>query len=466
MPTGVSVANSIISQYYGAKTFSDLILGLNPIAYWPLDEAPAGNAYLTFNGTNTVVNCGSGASLDDIPLTSDMTIDGWFKATAVTDSLFMKSTGSIGTVGYYAFVGAAGNVQFRIYDDGGTSVNSVSNINTLDGNWHHYACFFDISEQKVRVAIDGTWAVSASSALASTYSGDATLNFVIGDGYSKFEGLQGWCRFSNNDRYNGATPTNFTAPSRTTIPTVDANTISLWPMNEGYGSVAGDIGTNNNDGTISNGDWSAYPAAKCLVNSAQNGTYTGVTLANSQSPFVAPYFDGVNDFVNIYSAALNTSFDTDELTINQFILPYSSDFWTDGVGHTFVHISADGNNKVYMTKAGTNGRLECRYYGNVGGGAVDLVTVDGNSDTSWFMLSMTVSKTADELKFYKNGSQIGTTQTGLPTWQGALINTGCIIGAFATTPAFPHKGYLVHTTIFNTALSQPTLAQIYQWSGI
>ena len=81
-------------------------------------------------------------------------------------------------------------------------------------------------------------------------------------------------------------------------------------MNEGYGTVAGDLSANGNDGTITAGDWGAYPASdNAEGTAARNGVYTGVTLGQSVAPFTAPLFDGVNDFNNIYSASLATAFD-------------------------------------------------------------------------------------------------------------------------------------------------------------
>ena len=68
-------------------------------------------------------------------------------------------------------------------------------------------------------------------------------------------GSIGWFRVSDNDRYDGATPTNFTAPERTAVPDVDGNTVGLWAVDEGAGTTVADSSGNSNNGTLSNGTW-------------------------------------------------------------------------------------------------------------------------------------------------------------------------------------------------------------------
>ena len=65
---------------------------------------------------------------------------------------------------------------------------------------------------------------------------------------------------------------------------LDTNPLAVWPMDEASGT-----------------DSIAYPST------AYNGTYTGVTLGQSQAPFTCPLFDGTNDYNDIYSATLNSN---------------------------------------------------------------------------------------------------------------------------------------------------------------
>ena len=71
-----------------------------------------------------------------------------------------------------------------------------------------------------------------------------------------------------------------------------ANLVAYWPLYEKSGTNAKDLSDNVND-----------------------GTYSGVTLANEVSPqgTFAPDFDGVSD--NVAISAIDGEVDTDEYTI-------------------------------------------------------------------------------------------------------------------------------------------------------
>lgn len=182
-----------------------------------------------------------------------MTVDGWVYINQDVDQgvIMGKSNSGITTSGWAMYTNVG---SIRMYVNYATT-DIVANTAFSTGAWVHVAGFIDQSASKCRVATNGNWG-TLSSAGSGAYSSDGGNNLstgVIGNGRPNM--LMGWFRISNSDRYDGTNGVAFTPPSRTTIPTVDANTVSLWPMDEGYGSLAGDIGTNNNDGTISNGDW-------------------------------------------------------------------------------------------------------------------------------------------------------------------------------------------------------------------
>ncbi|GAI14148.1 unnamed protein product, partial [marine sediment metagenome] len=67
--------------------------------------------------------------------------------------------------------------------------------------------------------------------------------------------------------------------------------IAYWPLSETSGLVA-----------------------NCLVNPAQNGVYTGVTLGQPGigDGNTAPYFDGTNDYVDVLTAAFIAAYNGSE----------------------------------------------------------------------------------------------------------------------------------------------------------
>lgn len=193
-----------------------------------------------------------------------------------------------------------------------------------------------------------------------------------------------------------------------------------------------------------------------------HGVYsgTGVTLnqpghRNTSSAL----FDGSAGYANVYSAGLNADFNNQELTL-AILGKMASGTWTDGLAHHFFRFAADTNNEVYIRKSTTNGTLEARYKAN---STDKVITVGSQSDLDWFLMVMTVSVAADQLKFWKRsplegarGMQIGATQTGLGAWAGALASTQVVLAGFNTTTP-THSGWLLGGALWTKAIPEVDL---------
>ena len=202
--------------------------------------------------------------------------------------------------------------------------------------------------------------------------------------------------------------------------------------------------------------------AVCQVNTAQNGTYarnvttmgTGTGIGDGNT---APDFDGANDVNNVYSAALNTAFDGDEGSILTWIKVSGAGVWTDSTLRVFFHIQVDVNNYVSLRKPTTNNLLSMIYRA----GGTSKTVSPAYSGTGWTLIGLTWSASADETKAYINGSQVGSTQTGLGVWSGgALISWGCCVGANTTVPANIWDGLQAHAAIFDSVLSGPEMSDL------
>lgn len=217
------------------------------------------------------------------------------------------------------------------------------------------------------------------------------------------------------------------------------NPIAYWPLNETAGATAA-----------------------CLVNSAQNGTYMGVTLANVVGPDgtnYAPLFDGVNDFVNIYSATLAGIFNGAEGSAMIWSRVFNAGVWTDGTVRYAGRWAVNASNQVLIYRIATNNRLRYQYNA---GGTNKLINHDSTS-TSWMNFIITWSKSSGvdgEVKAYFNGSQTGATQTALGVWAGALNLSTVIIGAASTIPASPWYGYLAHVAVWDRPLTATQIADL------
>lgn len=207
-----------------------------------------------------------------------------------------------------------------------------------------------------------------------------------------------------------------------------ANLIGWWKMAEPSGSVSTDSSSQANNG--------AYTA----VTLGQTGIGDGLTAAS---------FDGSTSFNNIYSAALNTDFNGQLFTVAGWAKVSAAGVWTDATARTLLRLRVDANNDLNIARTTTDDTLRAIY---VAGGTSKNVSTT-LSPTAWFHWAVTVSLAGDVLKFYINGAQVGSTQTGLGTWAGALTSTVCVIGAVSTVPGSVWSGLSAHVLLYNTVLS-------------
>ena len=199
--------------------------------------------------------------------------------------------------------------------------------------------------------------------------------------------------------------------------------IAHWPLWEAGGSVAYDISGNGRNGAAAGIDW-GYP-----------GIGDGHTSA---------YFDGANDYVNVYSASLAAAFNGAEGTIIMWLKVHDVGVWTDGLRHFAVRLEADGNNNVSIMKTTTN---QLYWYYVAGGVSLrpELIV----TPTNFICTGLTWSKDNDRVKAFYNGPQADVTKTGLGVWAGVLDATRTVIGALNTASVYSWYGYLAHGVLLN-----------------
>jgi hypothetical protein len=193
-----------------------------------------------------------------------------------------------------------------------------------------------------------------------------------------------------------------------------------------------------------------------------NGTINSTTIAQTATDALglAHLFDGINDYNDMFSAALVSAFDETKGTILFFAKMLNAGVWTDGQFRAFFAIKKDGSNQVTIHKSSTNNTLDSFH---IAGGTTDTVQ-HTYSNTAWFMPSITWDKTVDEMKFFINGSQIGSTQSGLGVF-GTPIAIATF-GARDTTPTQVTSGWGNHFTYYNVAKSGASLLTIAQAGGM
>ena len=208
-----------------------------------------------------------------------------------------------------------------------------------------------------------------------------------------------------------------------------ADLLAYWPLNETSGMNA-----NNVEGTA-----------------ARDGTYTGVTLNSIIGPDGAngaPFCDGANDYVDVFSTSLRDVFDGDEGTYAWWQKVFNAGVWTDATVRVPSILGTDASNRLLLQKRSQVNSMRLRHDA---GGANKGVN-PSSSETGWEHFAITWSLLADEVKIYQDGSQFGATQTGLNAWVGVLTIGNCFIGASSAVPAQVFHGYLAHVNTWSIPL--------------
>lgn len=212
--------------------------------------------------------------------------------------------------------------------------------------------------------------------------------------------------------------------------------IAYWPLNEPSGSVA-----------------------NCLVDSAQDGTYVGVTLGQTGigDGNTAPLFDGANDYVDIFSAVFNAAFNGGEGTIALWAKVFDAGVWTEPADwREMIRITDTLNNRIFMGKSPPS----TAHWFYVAGGATQSKYVAAMTTTAWMHMAITWSAAADEVCMYLIGVQQGTAMSGLGAWGGALSSNWCTIGSLGKAPSEPWYGWLAHVAVWDTPLRALTIADL------
>lgn len=220
----------------------------------------------------------------------------------------------------------------------------------------------------------------------------------------------------------------------TYLDKVPTGLIQSLSLNEVSGTTANDYSAENND-----------------------GTFSGVALNATNSPIPrerAGLWDGTNDFVNNFSAALASDFNGSEGTFVLWAKVASSSVWTDGTVRYLAQLSVNANNLVRIIKLTTNNTLRFDY---VAGGTSELITKSSVSDTDWFHVAITWSKANERVRGYFNGELVSTSTT-LGVWAGAIV--GAQIGANTLTPLNVWSGYLSNYRLYNRELTADEIASL------
>ena len=194
-----------------------------------------------------------------------------------------------------------------------------------------------------------------------------------------------------------------------------------------------------------------------------NGDTTGATINQSAgSKLKKSYsFDKTNDFVDVYSAEINSIFDPTKGTLLAFAKVSGAGVWTDGSDRKIATIGVNTSTDfLFIGKTSSNNELEFRYEAlNIS----EQIKIT-KSPTDYFMVAMTWDVSGNLIAYF-NGIQSGTTPAIAGTMLGNLGSTTTVIGSINTTPAQVFDGFETHIVLLTEVLSATELLQIARRGG-
>lgn len=184
------------------------------------------------------------------------------------------------------------------------------------------------------------------------------------------------------------------------------------------------------------------------------GTHGGVTLDAATGPdgvLTAPSFDGVNDYTDIYTAALAAAFNGAEGAIS--LWAKKADWGSAGY---ILQIAVDASNYVRVWKAASS-----IYLSYAAGGVAESLTklTSEFTDGAWHNLTISWSAALDTATGYSDGVQFATSGT-LGTWAGALDSTLCAAGASNSSGGGATAANISAVAIYDHPLSYLAVARL------
>ena len=207
---------------------------------------------LQFDGTDDLLNCGNGSSLQ---ITGNkITLEAWinvneFKSQPFAGSVIVKDQGS-NSSGYMIRCGGNGIINFNIGNGSWHEISTPENSVQLN-RWHHVAAVYDGSSMKI--FIDGD--LTAQSNSVFTIGNANNSNLLIGEspGFpgrvfnGKIDEVRIWNIARSQSQIQNTMNTILTSEY---YSTPDSGLAGYWRMDEGTGQTAADLSVYSNNATL------------------------------------------------------------------------------------------------------------------------------------------------------------------------------------------------------------------------
>jgi Ca2+-binding RTX toxin-like protein len=269
------IDNTVLKAVETNKTPTNIIYTLMDLpdnGQLILNTQVSGNA-LTFDVNNDYV-----AVDNPIYLSSDYTIEGWFKKEQnQKDQTLISLSSDLISNNYYALIEIESNETLRFLHrvpagiDGGVNILSYP-IN--NNQWHHFAA--TKNQSQLKLYIDGMEIGTASSSLSINNNTFLWFGFLGQNNPSRY--LKG--DLDETKIWNKArTQAEIQADMNRQLTGTENGLVGYWNFNEGLGNTVTDSTNNNNNGTIYGATWTTgiVPSSKTLT---IGDTFTQADLDN------------------------------------------------------------------------------------------------------------------------------------------------------------------------------------------
>lgn len=347
--------------------------------------------------------------------TGDFTVEGWINHSTTTTSTFVGlSPYDNGGWAFGVHFPSLGDLYFY---DGTGLVLSYSGISA--NTWYHVAVAR--SGASIKMFVNGTQVATASASGRDYYASTSTL---VGTDYSG----QNFRGYISNIRVVKGTAlyTSSFTPSTTPLTAVSGTSLLTCQSNRFI-----DNSTNN------------YAITVTGAPSVQRFNPFGASTAYSTSVIGGSgYFDGSGDYLTIGNPAVNSALDfgAGDFTIEAWVRPNST-------GPMLVVGSLDnssGNGSWWFVINGTFGggsTLQFGYNVTAGGSGIGVLRGTGTLPVNTWN-HVAVTRSGSNIRMYLNGSQLGSTYTGIGSDPIYPVNQNFLVGETVAGPSYGMNGYI------------------------
>ena len=389
---------------------------------------------LALDGTNDLVNAGSGSTLDNL---SAITACAWVYQRADPpdsyDMIFDKT--STGIDGWELYISApSGGFGFQNrFNDTKDATISTNRLNV----WHHLCGVWSGADghASITLYLDGADAGSTATNSAAGTNDDAANSLGIGGGLSVGLTQNGFiddARVYNRVLTASEIKQLYNLGAALNRPPNNLGLVGYWSFNEGTSTIATDFSGNQNHGPLTT---FANPPTSAS-GWTQNGKRGG-----------GLFFDGTDDEVLVPDGP---SLDiAGSFTLSGWVkadtYPGAST-WADVVIKFFP-----GNGTNYYLEIGDSDDLACGF-----GGQDHVTTALGLTTGRWYHVACVFNTTTDTMKFYVDGIERSSqAATNEPSTNSSSVSIGSLDGSQFL------DGVLDEIRIYSRALGESEILTLY-----